>query len=202
MSAAGGGLHPAALRAVLIGSMLIACWLGMQAIHECGHVLTAWFTGGEVECVGLHPLAISHTDLRYNHRPLETAWGGPVFGVLAPLVCWGLAMWLRSSLAFLLRFWAGFCLVANGAYLGFGAQTRVGDCGDLLRHGAAVWQLWLFGALTMPLGFWLWNGQGRHFGLGNQPEPIRPAVAWTALAAAFALLLVGFAVGDQCGLTP
>jgi hypothetical protein len=190
---------PAGLRALLIGATVVASWLGMQAIHECGHVLTAWFTGGEVECVVLHPLTISRTDLRYNHRPLETAWGGPVFGVLAPLAIWGVAVWLRPGEAFLLRFWAGFCLIANGAYLAFGAQARVGDCGDLLRHGAAEWHLWLFGAAAMPLGFWLWNGQGRYFGLGPQAEPIRRSGVWCALSAAVAFTALGLVVGDRCG---
>jgi hypothetical protein len=33
-----------------------------------------------------------------------------------------------------------------------------GDGGALLRHGAPQWQLLTFGALTTPIGFWLWHG--------------------------------------------
>jgi hypothetical protein len=31
---------------MLIASTLVLCWLGMQAVHELGHVLCAW-AGGE-----------------------------------------------------------------------------------------------------------------------------------------------------------
>jgi hypothetical protein len=33
---------------ILILSMLVAAWLGMQAVHETGHVLGAWMSGGSV----------------------------------------------------------------------------------------------------------------------------------------------------------
>lgn len=42
----------------------------MQAIHECGHVLGAWLTGGQVARVVLNPLTLSRTDLAENPRPL------------------------------------------------------------------------------------------------------------------------------------
>ena len=54
-------------------------------------------------------------------------------------------------------------MVANGAYIGGGSFAEIGDCGEMLRHGAAVWQLWLFGSLTVPAGFTLWNGEGPAF---------------------------------------
>jgi hypothetical protein len=72
----------------------------------------------------------------------------------------------RLSFAFVLRFFAGFCLVANGLYIGLGSFGRVGDCGEMLRHGSPPWHLWLFGAITVPAGFWLWHGLGPAFGLG------------------------------------
>ena len=33
---------------VLIVSAVASSWLGMQAVHEFGHVLAAWCTGGRV----------------------------------------------------------------------------------------------------------------------------------------------------------
>ena len=50
----------------------------MEAVHELGHVLAAWATGGLVTDVVLHPLTISRTDVRPNPRPLAVAWGGAV----------------------------------------------------------------------------------------------------------------------------
>lgn len=149
------------LRGLFLLMVVIAAWLSMQQVHEAGHVLGAAVSGGKVERVVLAPWMISRTDLSANPRPLVVVWAGPLCGVLAPLCLWGLLA--RTNIAFLTRFFAGFCLVANGAYIGGGSFAEIGDCGEMLRHGAAVWQLWLFGSLTVPAGFTLWNGQGPAF---------------------------------------
>jgi len=140
---------------ILIGSTILGSWLGMQAIHEAGHVLGARLTGGRVERVVLHPLTISRTDLAENPRPLVVAWAGPVFGATAPVLLWAAARLLRMPGAFVLRFFAGFRLLANGLYVGVGSFEGIGDSGDLLRHGAPIWHLRLFGAVTAPFGLWL-----------------------------------------------
>src|SRR6516162_4273095 len=105
------------LQGILIGSTILGSWLGMQAVHEAGHVLGAKLTGGRIEKVCLHPLSISHTDLGENPDPLTVVWAGPLFGVTAPLVVWLIASAARFAGAFLQRFFAGFCLIANGAYI-------------------------------------------------------------------------------------
>jgi len=61
------------------------------------------------------------------------------------------------------RFFAGFCLLANGLYLAGGSIEGVGDAGDLVRYGAARWQRWLFGVPVSALGLWLWHGLSRRF---------------------------------------
>jgi hypothetical protein len=136
-------------RIALIVATVIASWLGMQAVHELGHCVGAWLTGGRIERVVLHPLTISRTDLADNPHPLIVAWGGPVFGVVAPLVLWGVRVAIfkfgSMDFGFLLRFFAGFCLLANGLYIGVGSWGHIGDCGELLHHGAQPWQLWIFG---------------------------------------------------------
>src|SRR5947209_4265019 len=123
----------------------------MQAVHEFGHVCGAWLTGGRVAHVVLNPLTISRTDLADNPRPLVVVWAGPVVGVLLPVALWLAAAGVRMPGAFVLRFFAGFCLLANGLYIGAGSFDRVGDCGEMLRHGSEPWQLWLFGAMTAPV---------------------------------------------------
>lgn len=114
-------------------------------------------------------------------------------GVALPLLAWLAAAKVRMPGEFVLRFFAGFCLIANGAYLGIGSFDRIGDCGDLLRHGAPMWQLWLFGAICAPLGLWLWHGLGKHFGLGANALPVEPRVAYSIAAIAGVLLLIAFA---------
>lgn len=180
---------------VLIGSAVIGSWLGMQAVHELGHVLGSKLSGGQVARVVLHPLTISRTDLAENPRPLVTAWFGPVVGVTVPLVLCIAAAGANLQWAFMLRFFAGFCLVANGLYIGVGSFGRVGDCGEMLRHGSAPWQLWLFGAATTPVGFWLWRGQGPHFGLGPANGRVSRGVAYGSLVGCLVLVLLGFAIG-------
>jgi hypothetical protein len=182
---------------VLIGSTILGSWLGMQAIHESGHVIGAMLTGGQVAQVVLNPLTISRTDLVDNPQPLFVVWSGPVVGVAAPLILWRVAAAVRVQWAFVLRFFAGFCLLANGLYIGFGSFEGVGDCGEMLRHGSAAWHLWLFGALTAPVGLWLWHRQGPHFGLGAAQGQVSRGVAYGSLAVCLALLVLGLVVGGE-----
>jgi len=182
-------------REILIAATLVGSWLGMQAVHELGHVLGAWWTGGQVLRVVLHPLSISLTDLSHNPAPAVVVWAGPLVGILLPLWTWALAALVRIPGAFVLRFFAGFCLVANGLYIGLGSFARVGDYGEMLRHGSQPWQLWLFGLLTVPVGFWLWHGQGTHFGLGPSAVPVSRGVAYSSLAVCVALVILGLSVG-------
>jgi hypothetical protein len=174
-------------QSVLISSTVLLSWLGMMVVHEFGHVLGAWCSGGEVARVVLHPLVISRTDLTRNPHPLFVAWSGPVFGVVAPVLAW-LAGW-RIRGGYVVRFFAGFCLVANGAYIGVGSFERVGDAGDLIRHGAAMWQLWLFGLVSCPAGLVLWHRLGRHFGLGQPTGQVDGTVACVILVLLIVLIV-------------
>jgi hypothetical protein len=180
---------------VLIASTLLGSWLGMQAVHEAGHVLAAWLSGGHVARVVLYPLTISRTDVDDNRAPLFVVWAGPVFGVAAPLALWLLAAAARLPGAFVLRFFAGFCLIANGAYIAVGSFDRVGDCGVMLQHGSAPWQLWLFGAVTVVPGFWLWHRQGPAFGLGR--GQVSAGVAYGTLVVCVGLVALGFVIGGE-----
>ncbi len=67
----------------------------MMAVHEFGHVLGAWYTGGTVRKVVLHPLTISRTDLVHNPDPLVVAWAGPLLGELLPLMVFAVTAALR-----------------------------------------------------------------------------------------------------------
>ncbi len=182
---------------ILIASTLLGSWFGMQAVHELGHVIGAGISGGKVAKVVLHPLTISRTDLAENPVPLLVVWAGPIFGVIAPLVPWVIVAWLRFKGAFVMRFFAGFCLIANGTYIAAGSFQGIGDCGDMLRNGSPMWQLWLFGAITIPTGLWLWHKQGIHFGLGAARGQVNVAVAWWCFAGCAVLIAIALWVGGQ-----
>lgn len=152
--------------------MALATWLGMQVVHEFGHVTGAWLTGGIVQAVELKPLGISRTDVRPNPQPLIERWSGPIVGSLAPVLVWLVALIARRTWAYLLRFFAGFCLIANGAYLGVGAMWPVGDADDILRIAPSLWPLIAFGIVAFSGGLAIWNRSGAAFGVGPNPLPI------------------------------
>lgn len=171
---------------VLIITVALLAWLLLQAVHELGHVLAAWLTGGTVQLVVLDPLTISRTDVDPNPQPLLVAWAGPIFGAVAPLLFWAVLAAARVPLAWLARFFAGCCLIANGLYLGVGAFSAIGDAGDIIRHGSPHWLLCLFGSVTVPAGVWLWNDLAPNFGLGNNAEEVSGRVVLGCLAALLA----------------
>lgn len=160
------------LLVLFIGSLLLLCWLSMQVVHELGHVLAAWVTGGRIKALVLHPLVISRTDVSPNPEALVVVWGGPIVGTIGPLVVWSVVRWLHLSSAYLWRFFAGFCCVANGVYLGTGVVYPVGDASEMLRLGSSVWVLGVFGSVATVIGFVLWNGEGERFGLGPRGRAI------------------------------
>ena len=155
-------------QAVLIGTLVGFSWLAMQVVHEFGHVLVARMTGAAVVKVVLHPMTVSRTDLGGNPHPLAVVWGGPLVGSALPVLAFWIASIFQVPYLYLLRFFAGFCLIANGVYIGLGWRLANGaDPGVMIGNGSPVWLLIVFGILTFPSGLYLWHRQGRYFGLGT-----------------------------------
>jgi hypothetical protein len=142
---------------LLAVSTCLLSWLAMQAVHELGHVLHAAASGGRVNRVILHPQQISRTDVEPNPHPLFVAWGGPFWGSVIPLVLLVVAPPSLGNIRSLAQFFAGFCLIANGAYIGSGVVQPVGDAEQLLRYGSPVWTLGIFGVVTVGAGLWCWH---------------------------------------------
>jgi hypothetical protein len=178
---------------LLIVSIVPLCWLMMMLVHEFGHVLGAWASGGTVERVIWHPLVFSRTDVSPNPSPLAVVWAGPLLGGLLPFAVW--AALSRFQWSFVLRFFAGFCLIANGGYIGGGSFEGLGDCGPMLAHGSPVSILWIFGATYAVSGLYLWHGLGPKFGLGNDPEQVNRNLAATVAVLSALVVLCGFVFG-------
>jgi hypothetical protein len=168
-----------------------ASWLGMMIVHESGHVLAAWLSGGRVTHVVLHPLAFSRTDVSPNPSPLFVVWSGPIWGAALPVFAWLIARAVRLRSAFLLRFFAGFCLIANGAYLASAALLPAGDTADLLRLGTPLWVIVIPGVAAFIAGLAMWNRLGPHFGFGGQPVD-RAAILASSMA--LIVLVVGMLI--------
>jgi hypothetical protein len=147
------------MRYVLRAILVYPAWMAMMTLHEAGHVLNALTSGGRVTGVTIPLLGFSRTDLSLNPHPLWVAWGGPVWGCLFAVAVLVLAGILRRFVI-AARLFAGFCLIANGAYIGLGGLMTAGDGHDLLRHGAPGWSLILFGAVALTAGLWLWHRAG------------------------------------------
>jgi len=162
---------------LLIISTLLLSWSGMMITHEFGHCLHAWLSGGAVARVVLHPLAISRTDCAVNPHPLLTAWGGPLIGSVLPLAILLIAKSMRASAWYVFQFFAGFCLIINGIYIAEDSFFMAGDGGDMLRNAMPRWILLVFGAVTVPLGLYFWNGLGPFFGLGESEGKINRKAA-------------------------
>lgn len=144
----------------------------MQVIHESGHVFAAWMCRVKVRQVILHPLTISQTVTDETAHSGFVTWMGPLFGMLFPLALWGVSILAGVSRRFLLRFFAGFCLVANGCYLAFGPNEGFTDTAMLLASGTPRWMLVLTGILAAVSGIFLWHKQGADFGIGPNPRPV------------------------------
>lgn len=129
-----------------------ASWYGMMIVHELGHVAGAWLSGGRVARVVLSPLAKSRTDLSEHPIPMFVVWSGPVLGAAAPVVLWLAARVARVRLAFLLQAFAGFCLIANGAYLASAVVMPVGDAEEVLRLGTPLWIVAVVGIVGVAAG--------------------------------------------------
>jgi len=184
-------------QALFIATFLLFCWLAMQTVHELGHVFAAWLSGAVVVKVVLHPLAFSRTDLAQNPSPLFVVWAGPVVGAIAPVIAYAVARVLRCPMVFLFRFFAGFCLLANGVYIAAGSALRVADAGDMLRLGSPRWALVLFGLVCVPVGLYLWHGLGADFGLGEAKGKIDRRATVVSASLLVGMVVLGLIVGGH-----
>ncbi|MGI9517024.1 MAG: M50 family metallopeptidase [Pirellulaceae bacterium] len=160
-------------------SLVALSWYLMQAVHEFGHVAAALFSGGTVQRVVLSPLEISRTDVEPNPWPGLVVWAGPLVGCLLPLVVWLCAGRVPELVSKSLQFFAGWCLIANGGYIGLGTVERIGDCGEMLRTGTPPGVMVGFGLATVAAGLYLWHRLGSLKEFWNHPEWITPRTAIT-----------------------
>jgi|GEM_PF-196300 len=181
---------------VLCGvGVVCGSWYAMMMAHELGHVLAALWTRSRLDAVIVPWLGLSRTDFAPNDHVWAVVLAGPVVGCVLPLmvsVVLGLAQ-PRSGWSVIARFVAGFCLVANGAYMMSGIVSPVGDARDLIELGAVRREvLALGGAVAVAVGLFCWSGIGAAFGVNfrgrtdgmKPPEPERGMVGKVYLLAA------------------
>jgi hypothetical protein len=171
-------------------------WLAMMLVHEAGHVLGAVCTGGAVREVVWHPTVISRTDVEPNPHPLVEVSAGPLIGSLIPLALAIAARLISWRMNYLLWGVAGFCLIANGVYIGLGALHPVGDAKKLLALGTPPWLMAILGTATAVGGFWIWHRVSVSFGFGRVRSPISGRQVVMTFVAATLLTALGFVFGN------
>jgi hypothetical protein len=127
-----------------------------MAVHEAGHVINALTSGGKPRQVELPLIGFSRTDVEPNPSPCFVAWGGPVWGAVIPTLLM-LALTRVRRARSLTMWFAGFCLVCNGAYLLAGTVIRSGDTRELIRLGTPPIICALIGGVMLAAGLFVWH---------------------------------------------
>ena len=140
--------------------LLYPAWLSLQLFHELGHVLHAWLSGARGIRMTVPLLGFSKTDVDFNPHPAIVAWGGPVWGVVIPMLLWLTIPRRWTAVHWLIQGFSGLCLIGNGAYLAVGWIDRIGDAGDLMRQGTPHWALIAVGLPMVVIGLWMWHRMG------------------------------------------
>ncbi len=185
------------IQLIMIGSLCLFSWLAMMLVHEAGHALAAQLTGGHVHEVAWYPTVFSYTDIHSNPSPLLVVWAGPVVGMVIPLLILMFHRWIDNATAYLSVFFAGFCLLANGLYIGIGWIDHVGDTVVMQTHGTPIPVMIAFGLLSTPAGLYLWHRVSRKVGLAKTSQcRIHPKHAWFMAALACLITIIGFVFGN------
>lgn len=183
-------------RVFTISLLLAASWYAMMLVHELGHVIAAWSAGSRVEAVRMPWLGFSQTIVPTTDWPRVVAASGAALGSALPLVAWLIMRSVprirRGAACAIARFFAGFCLLANGAYIGSAVLVPVGDSEDLVRMGVPAWVLALIGWPAAAAGVALWNGMAKNLGssarIDGEPLGITPMHALTCMVCVLALV--------------
>jgi hypothetical protein len=176
---------------LFVGVALFA-WPGMMLLHEVGYVSAASATGGRVTRIVWHPLAFSRTDVSPNPRPMVVVWAGPIAGCVLTILLERLVAFISPGILYIARLFAGFCLIANGAYISLGGFERVWDSGDMLKLGTPWWVMITFGVLACGVGLWQWHLASFHVGSVRIAAAHIPMshMAWTLVVGALLNLLM------------
>jgi len=149
-------------RVLIIALLLAGSWYAMMLVHEFGHIIAAWATGSKVDAVHVPWVGFSQTLVPTTQWPRAVTSSGPIFGTLLPLFIWLTARRIsslaRRGWSVIARFFAAFCLLANGVYIGSALLSPVGDAEELVRVGVPAWALTALGLPAAALGIALWNG--------------------------------------------
>ena len=67
----------------------------------------------------------------------------------------------------------------------------------MMKHGSPMWILWLFGIITVPIGFLIWHRLGPKFGLGESNSNVDEWAAYLSLGMFTVLFLATFLISPR-----
>lgn len=124
-------------------------------LHEWGHAIAVWLTGGEVTKIIIDPFTWSYTYYHYGEPGYELwiTWAGFLFSMACGALLLALIWQVRQPLVvpFFMTGVMGF--VQNGAYFSFDALFDIGgDAASLIYLGVPRGALVLVGLASMGFG--------------------------------------------------
>jgi hypothetical protein len=100
---------------------------------------------------------MSQTIVDPDPDPRLVTEGGPTWGVAIPVLACALARVIRRRVPEPLKFFAGFCLIANGVYMAVGRMWRNTDAGDLVRMNVPLTAIIAYGVAATLFGLAIWH---------------------------------------------
>lgn len=137
------------MRIAHVAMLLVASWCVMVTTHEVGHLIGGWISGATLKACDLLPWHLPYSIHSPNPYPLVTLWGGPILGVVIPVL---IAQVIRQPATWFIAY---FCVLANGLYLAvawFSADRHL-DTPRLLEAGTPPVMLAIYSCVTIGWGY-------------------------------------------------
>ena len=137
---------------LLLGSFAIAYILA-EFLHELGHALSAWTTGGTVFGIYVHPFNWSYCSFTCDYPIYRSASGAGFSSIIAIMFFSVIIRWPKMWLLPLLL--AGpITLINNGDYLLIDVLFKTGgDSCSLIGMGIPLWSILIVSAILLLAGF-------------------------------------------------
>ncbi|MDX1926075.1 MAG: hypothetical protein SFV81_06135 [Pirellulaceae bacterium] len=170
--------------------MVAFTWLSSMFLHEIGHILSGWLSGGEFRYIDVYPFHFSTTILQPNPYPALVTWSGLLLGWSLPLLTIPLWKIEWAALGPSVQGWSAYCWLAFGAYLALAAGESLSDTGQLLTEGWPLAVLVAVGAAVAICGYFIGRiGVTRLHRRFSATPP-----SWRSVGAALALFMTWYAL--------
>ena len=170
--------------------MVAFTWLSSMFLHEMGHIISGWLSGGEFRYIDVYPFHFSTTILQPNPHPALVTWSGLLLGWTLPLLTIPLWKIEWAAIGATLQSWSAYCWLAFGAYLALAAGESLSDTGQLLTEG---WPLAVLIAVGLTVAIFGYLCGRRSVARLHSRFSISPP-SWKMVASAFLLFSVWYAM--------